>query len=43
VRTLVDRERRVVRSPEVVVLLVPQLTDIHRMPQRARFGANSAT
>src|SRR2546430_966641 len=30
VRALVHRERRIVRVPEVVVFLVPQLRDVHR-------------
>ena len=40
---LLHGERRIVRVSEVVVLLVPQLRDVHRQPQRARQRANSAT
>ena len=43
VAALVHRERRVVGVSEVVVLLAPQLLDVHRRPQRAPVDANSAT
>ena len=39
---LIHGERRVVGVAEVVVLLVPQLVDVHRLTQRARLCAHSA-
>jgi hypothetical protein len=43
VGALFNRERRVVRMSEVVVLLVPQLRGVHHTPQRGHGRANSAT